>query len=97
MPNAGHVAASSKKRAVRAGDLRHRVPVALVAIGRDEAVGDEQLVGAVVVEVTELRAPRPARVGDRALGDVAEAARLATSRSGAGCCSGRGSRARRCS
>ena len=62
---------------VRAGDLRHRIPVVLVSIGRDETVGDEQLVGAVVVEVAELRAPRPAGVGDGALGDVAEAARLA--------------------
>ena len=66
------VAAATIVAAVGAGDLRHGVPVILVAIRRYEPVGDEKLVGAVIVEVTELRAPRPSRVRDWTLGNVAE-------------------------
>ena len=62
---------------IGAGDLGHRVPIALPAIGRDEPVDDEELVGAVVIEVAELRAPRPASVGDLTVRDVPESRRRA--------------------
>ena len=65
-----------EQTAVGAGDLRHRVPVALLSICGDEAVRDEELVRAIIVEITELRAPRPARVGDRSFGNIAKATRV---------------------
>src|SRR5206468_3651145 len=44
--------------------LVHLIPVFFaLAAGRDEAVGHEQVAPTVVVEVAELRAPRPATVG----------------------------------
>src|SRR6266513_1620071 len=62
--------------AVRPGDLRHGVPVALVPVARHVAVGDEQLVAAVVVEIAELCAPGPARVGQHPFGGLLEPAEL---------------------
>src|ERR1051325_7517783 len=52
--------------ALCAGDLGHRVPVALRRVAGDEAVGDDEIEQAVVVQVAELRAPRPARIRDGA-------------------------------
>src|SRR5204862_1452031 len=65
-----------KQSPIGARDLRHRIPVAPVAIRRDEAVGDEELVSAVVVEIAELRAPGPAGIGDLTFRDVAKPLRF---------------------
>src|SRR5260221_554432 len=53
-----------------------RVPIVHVGVGGDEAVGDEQLIRSVIVEITELRAPRPTGIGDSTLRNVAKAPRL---------------------
>src|ERR1051325_8392071 len=62
--------------ALGAGVFGHRVPVAGGAVGGDVPVDDDQLVASVVVEVAELRAPGPPRVGDDPLGGLLEPTQL---------------------
>src|SRR6266566_2171294 len=74
--NSGPAACVLEHVPVGAGDLGHRVPVALRAVAGDVAVYDEQFVASVVVQVAELRAPGPPRVGDDPLGGLLEPAQL---------------------
>src|SRR3954462_5609492 len=65
-----------EKSRIGAGDLRHRIPVTPARISGDESVRDEELVRPIVIEIPELRTPRPACVRHGALGDIAEPSRL---------------------
>ena len=62
--------------ALRAGDLRHRIPVIARRVGGDEAVRHDEIEQPVVVQVAELRAPRPPRVGDDAGRDFVKTSEL---------------------
>src|SRR2546422_8283548 len=43
--------------ALRAGDLRHRVPIVAARVGRDETVHDDEVHQPIVIQIAELRAP----------------------------------------
>ena len=62
--------------ALRPSDLGHRIPVVAPRVRRDESVRHDQIEQPVVVQVAELRAPRPPRVGDDAARDFVEPAQL---------------------
>ena len=52
------------------GNPRHLVPVVRLRVGGDEAVGHEKVHETIVVQVAELGAPGPPRVGDFSFGNI---------------------------